>query len=668
MISYFKIEEYVTLCQREKTKKTPLDKIKSLTNARIIMCEDLMEMWRIQGASDNWVRWWWEAVKISHHNFFQTLQSYKDELGALCADRAYYERLFEKFIKLDIDNFIPWVNYLMEAENNEYVLLETVGEDVGPGHAFEYDDFGEVVKGVAYQEEYKDLNKRFPLQPTEERPTVAMMDVYFCELLKIIDQSIEKLSRDAFVDGQVKKPQDALPHKEYRSDNFVKYFTTPPPRREKMTAFEFAVRKMKDELYNFDADYCPPPEDDDDVYPDYDNDNNYEKADAPSKEVKTIVIHEFEARKTSSLSELPAQLESYLDTAKEMLEISDKGKQYQALGRLYDIIDKENGGYIDEDLRLASDEIESDKLAENLGLIEPYGKRKKTEILKRYLQRVKKLISEDEDITDIGDETTIVEGWSWDPVEGYYPAVVILEWLITAIRQEMRNLHRLVGDDIPKHRFLVHGHWDTVINDDDTAELVYVEERKYVTDDDRDKSSLPSWITGESCERQQPQENPIEENETNKVVEKEEEQEKEQEKEQEEECTPARFEMSEDYARYLYTGLHDKVDWLVEPLGEKDFVSRITSWPPKEKIKLKQLNQIKHVARHYIFSKKNYKNGKGGEKFNAREYLTITQLFDCKNGDINNFNTAKNNPRNSEKLDVYMRGYKEKKRKRQGEK
>ena len=216
MVSYLQIEEFVARCQRAMEKKTPLEKIETLVRIKRLMYIDLMDEWTKRGVSNNWVCWWWEAVKITHHSFLQKIQSCKNHLDELNADRLYYEKLFERFPKIDINNFIPWMDYLIDAENDKYVSLETTGEDVGPGHMYVFEDFGMPPRRErAYQNDYDNLNKKHPLPSTVSRPTVSMMDVYFCELINVLEREIEKLSRDAYIDGQVKKPQDALPKEEY---------------------------------------------------------------------------------------------------------------------------------------------------------------------------------------------------------------------------------------------------------------------------------------------------------------------------------------------------------------------------------------------------------------------------------------------------------------------
>ena len=158
----------------------------------------------------------------------------------------------------------------------------------------------------------------------------------------------------------------------------------------------------------------------------------------------------------------------------------------------------------------------------------------------------------------------------------------------------MRNLHRQAGyfEDIPKHKFIVHGHWDFIINDDDTGDWRYIEEQKYVTDDDLDRTSMPEWITGKSG------------SEESKSVEDRKGFSAQQLNEEKKE-TIDHIMMDEDKAKILYKSLnHERVAWLIEPKDESEFVNILTSKPGAKKIKLHYLNQIYHIAKKYIYPPK----------------------------------------------------------------
>ncbi|MCR5192488.1 MAG: hypothetical protein K6D59_04210 [Bacteroidales bacterium] len=470
MVCYIRIEEYVTLCQQAMKKNTPLEQIEALKRTRKIIRDDLMDHFTYGGLSNNWVQWWWNAVVSVYCEFRNTT----------LAEMDLYK-------KIDYDHFMEWVDFLDKSE--------TRYKDVRQ----ERDLLPDLEK--RHPKLFEPDHESFPLLPNEEKPTVTTLDMVFYELLRLWQYSIWRLSRLAAVDGQVENPEDILSPREYMEYQSINDLRTrtQTSQDKRTSAFKKAVQETNEELYP-DVDYDPVQGLDEDFYPDYENDDDYKKVDLPPEEVETLVIHEFEARKVTPLSELPAKLDYYFNTAWKILGIDDEGKKYQALGKFYDDIDKENGGYIDGTPQLPFDEIESSKLAEKLRLIEPSGKRRETDVLKDYLQRVEKLINKGTDVTNIGGGVTIIEGWDWNPVEGKYPAVVILEWLMIKIRKEMRNLHRQASyfEDIPKHKFIVHGHWDFIVNDDETADWVYIEEQKYVTDDDLDPSPLPEWITGKT--------------------------------------------------------------------------------------------------------------------------------------------------------------------------
>ena len=609
MVSYIRIEEYVTLCQQAMKKNTPLEQIEALKRTRKIIRDDLMDHFTYGRLSNNWVQWWWNAVVSVYCEFRNTS----------LAEMDLYK-------KIDYDHFMEWVDFLDKSETRYKDVRQE--RDLLP-----------------------DLEKRhpkllepnyesFPLLPNEKKPTVTTLDMVFYELLGLWQYSIWRLSRLAAVDGQVENPEDILSSREYmeyQSINDLRTLTK-TSQDERTSAFKKAVQETNEELYP-DVDYDPVQGLDEDFYPDYDNDENYKKVDLPPEEVETIVIHEFEARMVTPLPELPAKLDFYFNTAWKILGIDNDGKKYQALGKFYDDIDKENGGYIDGAPQLPSDDIESCILAKKLRLIEPSGKRRETDVLKDYLQRVEKLINKGTDVTNIGGKVTIIEGWDWNPVEGKYPAVVILEWLMINIRKEMRNLHRQASyyEDIPKHKFIVHGHWDFIINDDDTADWVYREELKYVTDDDIDPSPLPEWITGKSG------------SEESKSVE-----------DNTEVYTPSLGEekennlikMVEKDAHQLYKDLVC-VEWLVEPLDENKFVNRLFSKPDHpngtektevKKILLKSANQIYTTAARYIFLKDEK------ERLNKKQWDAIKQIFDTQDHKLNTTKNIYNEPQYFEKL------------------
>lgn len=451
---------------------------------------------------------------------------------------------------------------------------------------------------------------------------------------------------------------------------------------EEMTPFEKAVRKALDyalpdsDSPNNDPELAP----DEGFCPDnYRYDDYEEFRFFPKKRDKNNVIYEFESRKATPLYELPAQLELYFTAAKDILKIGDIGKRYQALGRLYDDIDKENGGYLDDSPKDCFNYAFSQELAEELGLIKPNGKKSKVNVLKDYLQRVEKLITQGDDVTNIGGEATIIEGWDWNPVEGIFPAVVILEWLMISVRKEMRYLYwrACKFEDIPKHRFLEYGHWDEEINESQQkVEYVYVEEQKYVTDNTLDPSDLPEWITGnpgseesKSVEdKTEANESPLEDGKNKKVPEKQAGtlplslQETPPQKEGMKDHID---EIDEKTARCLYKALSNKeeprkVDWLVAPLDENEFVRRLFANPPnpEKKITLEKPSQVKHITEHYLFPKDKPKKGRERRNYTHGEWDVIKKIFDTEPISKNLFDTASLNPRNCQNLDALMSFYK----------
>ena len=273
--------------------------------------------------------------------------------------------------------------------------------------------------------------------------------------------------------------------------------------------FEEAVKKMNKEVYDdvFDCyppDYVPEP-------PDEDFDAAFDdsaKVDLEPEEVPSITLKPVE-RKATDIAKLHLKLVEYLNLAKRILEIKTKEADlYGALGRLYDHIDKENGGYID-DLAIPPGDYEFSVLSEKWGLWPEYGKRKDTRILKYFLEKVNELTDTCDWVTKIGVEVEITEGWSWEPVAGIYPALVIMDSLLTAIRVEMRFIHRQAlivnGEDIPKHKFPKR----TAYFDEEKDDVIV--KREYVYDDDFDKSEyICPWdeIDEEPESNQSPKEMP----------------------------------------------------------------------------------------------------------------------------------------------------------------
>lgn len=430
--------------------------------------------------------------------------------------------------------------------------------------------------------------------------------------------------------------------------------TQKPRRGNKKGKFAEAVDKMNEEYLSRFEDI--------DIGTDYDPSFTFPDEDStplenlPPEPVEEYVIV---TNKKSSLDNLHLKLESYLKLAERILEKQkDDAKRYESLGRLYDHIDKENGGHL-EDMAIPSTDEEYSILAHKLGLIDDFRERKEVGILSDFLQRVKNLINEGESVTYFGGETNIIDGWSWKPVKGIYPALVIMSCLLGAIRREMRQLHLqvkiLTGECITKHVFpnLI------PLFDEEKNEVII--KRNLVTDEDDDEEEQ-FWMvspfdepTGGAA--------PVETTDVTPT-------------------TPSKPStkknppdtpiidhicMDKERAQKLYRSLvHETIAWLVEPKNESEFVNRLTSKPGEKKIKLESLNQIYYITRYYIFSQKD-KDENNIRNVKSKEWDIIKQIFDSENGNIDKVNTAYKKPQNYEKLDALMRKKSPKSRKKQGE-
>lgn len=389
--------------------------------------------------------------------------------------------------------------------------------------------------------------------------------------------------------------------------------------------FAEAVKETMEESVASIEDYGIPPEEDDATC-DYLEGSNCKLEENPKEEWEpdeSKVIKEYEYRKTTELSSLHLKVGEYLYEARCILEEQkDKEARYKALGVLWDDIDKENGGYVD-DRACVPDNEALYKIGVKTGLIEPVEKMRRTDVLRNYLDRVEKVIGAGEYVTNTG--------WSWEPAERLYPAVVVLRWLLYSIREEMRNLHRQMRryKDVEKHRFAVHGYWSNEIDlASGTVKMVYVEKQGYKTDEDLDRPDLPRWITGEQVEEMD--------------VDKKPEEEKPEEVKQEINSIP----ISQDKARKLFRALSDeRVGWLLAPMNEDEFVNVLMHNPAGKKIKFKNLRQVRHVTKKHLFPDKKMKHS---------EWELIKQLFEVENGKMERAEFPKKSPKNSEILDEMM--------------
>lgn len=420
-----------------------------------------------------------------------------------------------------------------------------------------------------------------------------------------------------------------------------------PPKGNKKGKFAEAVDKMNEEYLSRFEEFDIGIEDN----PSFSDDELIEIENMPPEPPGEYVIV---TNKKSSLGNLHLKLESYLKLAERILERQkDDAKLYESLGRLYDHIDKENGGHL-EDLAIPPTGEEYSILAHQLGLIDDYRERKEVGILSDFLQRVKNLINEGDYVTYFGGETDIIDGWSWEPVKGIYPALVIMSYLMWAIRCEMRQLHLqvkiLTGEYIQKHEF------PKLIPLFDEEKNDVIIKREYVTDSDDDEEE-ESWTVS-------PFDKFIEEsnNETSvdtvTVV-------PSKNKKKKPRDIIDHICMDGEKAKKLYKALnHESVAWLIEPKDESEFVNILTSKPGDKKIKLHYLNQIYHIAKKYIYPPK---YGKKKGNMTSEEWDIIEQVFDAEGYNIKHVRTAYKKPQKSEYLDALMGKKVRNLEKRQGE-
>ena len=235
-------------------------------------------------------------------------------------------------------------------------------------------------------------------------------------------------------------------------------------------------------------------------------------------------------------------------------------------------------------------------------------------------------------MTKMGNEVEIMEGWSWEPVDGIYPALVIMDSLMGAIRADMRIIHRQAlivnGEDIPKHKFPK----CTAYFGEEKDKIEF--NREYISDDDFDKSEY-------SCPWDEVEEVPFA-----KIVTENKPTKKKTEKE-------THIKIDEEKAKKIYHASNaDGVKWLVEPMDETVFVNRLTLPPSGEKIKYKQLNQIYYITKHYLYPPK---NGKKKRNLTKEIWDLIKKVFDTEDGKMDNVDTATKTPQNSEKFDFEYR-------------
>ena len=222
---------------------------------------------------------------------------------------------------------------------------------------------------------------------------------------------------------------------------------------------------------------------------------NFDWNNIPEDDKKyTIVI-----RKIPKLATLHQELNDYLSRAEIILNRQiDEKQQYEALGQLFDYIDKQSDDCLIYSTCNENGET-SFKWAVAKGLILPYGENKLPGVLRKFLQRVRTITSKGDNITYIGGQLDIIDGWSWGPQDGVYPALEILTWLLHTIRIEMKNLHMIWKqlppfEYIPKHKF----RYRIPIMPDEHIKGGPDVEYHYMTDDDYDeRESTEDILFGE---------------------------------------------------------------------------------------------------------------------------------------------------------------------------
>ena len=112
-----------------------------------------------------------------------------------------------------------------------------------------------------------------------------------------------------------------------------------------------------------------------------------------------------------------------------------------------------------------------------------------------------------------------------------------------------------------------------------------------------------------------------------------------------EEVPPNHITMDRNKAERLFAALTaDDVKWLAEEIDKETFVNKLTLPPTGEKIRFKQLNQIRYVVKNVLFNGVN----------RVEDWGLIMQLFDAENGNIKNVKKASKNPEKHDIFDRYM--------------
>lgn len=353
--------------------------------------------------------------------------------------------------------------------------------------------------------------------------------------------------------------------------------------------------------------------------------------------------HEPELRKNTIIDNLHLKVKEYLSWTEHVVNtVTEEEPLYDALGRLYDKIDNENGGFIDDITKFFVDE-EYSKIGHELQLFVTNSEKTKGEELLCFVARVREVFNDGFDVNRFAGGENMVEGRGWEPHEGLYPAKLVLYCLLSNIEQVMqwiRNMVKLTqGKELPKHIFPT---VNVYLNSKGEVytQRIYEEQRdqyyeEYIVLPPKEiiKKNTVDFLSdqGEETKLDYPY-------------------------------------MDVGKARCIYGALvNEDVKWLIEPSSKEEFVKLLLSVPDeKKKIKLQSSNQVKYLAKEIIFYRAP-KKGKSRSNMTQGEWDIIKKLFDCENGNIEGCHKRNKKPAN---CDIFYAEYKKlmgKNKKKKGE-
>ena len=158
------------------------------------------------------------------------------------------------------------------------------------------------------------------------------------------------------------------------------------------------------------------------------------------------VLNKPEARKKTPVEKLDEKFLDYLHLAENILkkEISDENR-YDALCRLYEYIDCENGAYADDvDIGIANWDNGPIGIIERWKLLKQYNDDwQQGEVLKSFIATANKSINTGMNVTHFGGKTSIIWGWSWYD-NGTYAAPTLIYALLDAIYCDLEYLRKQI--------------------------------------------------------------------------------------------------------------------------------------------------------------------------------------------------------------------------------